>query len=84
MPNCPFQLERADSDDRDELIRKSEELRKKRDDLLKLVEQYKDSDPDVIKQEKLDTEVVRITCIMSTEGEKYFNVFRQTFHFDEK
>lgn len=50
-------MERKDSDERDELIQKSQELQRRRNELLQLIGQYKDSDPEVIKQEKEDTEV---------------------------
>lgn len=51
-------MDRQDTEERDELIKKSQQLQKRRDELQKLVQQYRDSDPDVIKQEKQDTEVL--------------------------
>lgn len=50
-------MEREDTEERDELIKKSQDLKKRRDELIKLIDQYKDSDPDVIRQEKADIEV---------------------------
>lgn len=54
-------MERQDTEERDELIEKAQKLQKKRDELKKQVNLYKDSDPDVIRKEKEEIEVRKLT-----------------------
>lgn len=53
-------MERQDTEERDELIEKAQKLQKKRDELKKQVNLYKDSDPDVIRKEKEEIEVGKL------------------------
>lgn len=50
-------MERQDTEERDELLEKAQQLQKRRDELKKQVDLYKDSDPDVIRREKEEIEV---------------------------
>jgi len=48
---------RSNTSERAEFIKKLVDFKAEKEELLKLLEAYKDSDPDVIAQEKLETQV---------------------------
>ncbi|CAL8125032.1 unnamed protein product [Orchesella dallaii] len=78
-------LDREDTEERDELIKKALELKVERDKLVKLVEQYKDSDPDVIKQEQKDIETAK--CAGNRWTDNVFSVcswLKQKFNMDQE
>ena len=51
-------LSRKDDGEREELIAELAKLKTRKDELLELIEEYRDSDPDVVAQEKKDIKVI--------------------------
>ena len=54
---CIVQLSRNDTPEREEVIEELTKLKTEKEELERLLEAYKDSDPDVIAQEAKDTQV---------------------------